>query len=255
MPKLKYTLDEYFRSPAGKGNASASQLLAVSYKDKYNRLMVRYNSTIKRRFFTDKTNYYIHLSVPSEVVPDFFYDVVFKFSPSSGSDTHSSKLDKYNVEFFSNDPAFTFTYAYAYNQAGILIEELSSKFGDVVLKTKPKERNPFGVVNFAKILYFGALYIRQHGLLMKDPYETSNLRVSNLRDFIKPIMDASEKATLRQEAQVDLEKKDVLAKHRKLKADRTANGNGKQIRYTKFTNKVKANNISTVKRVKTTRRK
>ena len=49
---------------------------------------------------------------------------------------------------------FVFTFAHVYNANGILVDELLDKVPDEVLKSKPKERNPYGVVNFAKSSIF-----------------------------------------------------------------------------------------------------
>lgn len=229
MAKLEMTLDEYGKSPAGKGNVTGSQYLAEAYKTKFEKVMLRYNGRIDHNFYTDGKSYFILLRVPSEVVSKFTYEVVFKFSPTKMTDSHSSTLKNYKVQFFSNDPAFTFTYAYVYNAHGILVDELLDKVPDEVLKTKPKERNPYGVINFAKILYFGFLYIRQHGFLEKHYYSESNLAIRNSNDFFKLILDCSTKAQLRQEGEKQAQAIDPLFKHRLLKRGVKSGGNANKV--------------------------
>lgn len=229
MAKLELTLDEYGKSPAGKGNVTGSQYLAQAYKNKFDKVMLRVNGKIDHNFYTDGTSYFILLRVPSEIVPNFTYEVVFKFSPKNMTDGHSSNLKGYTVQFFSNDPAFTFTFAYVYNQHGILVEELLEKVPSEVLKTKPKERNPYGIVNFAKILYFGFLYIRQHGFLEKHYYEDSNLAIRNAKDFFKLVIDSNTKAQLRYEAEQDAKDRDPLWKHRLEKRGVKSGGNANKV--------------------------
>ena len=101
MAKLELTLDEYGKSPAGKGNVTGSQYLAQAYKNKFDKVMLRVNGKIDHNFYTDGTSYFILLRVPSEIVPNFTYEVVFKFSPKNMTDGHSSSLKGYTVQFFS----------------------------------------------------------------------------------------------------------------------------------------------------------
>lgn len=242
MAKLEMTLDEYGKSPAGKGNVTGSQYLAEAYKKKFEKVMLRYNGKIDHNFFNDGKNYFILLRVPSEIVPKFTYEVVFKFSPKSVTDSHSSTLKNYKVQFFSNDPAFVFTFAHVYNANGILVDELLNKVPDEVLKSKPKERNPYGVVNFAKILYFGFLYIRQHGYLEKHYYEESNLVIRNAKDFFKLVTDCSTKAQLRLEGEKNARAIDPLFKHRLLKKGVKSGGNANKV--VKHIGKVRTTNTT-----------
>lgn len=262
--KLELTLDEYGKSPAGKGNVIGSQYLAQAYKEKYNKVMLRVNGKIEHKFYTDTKSYFILLKVPSEVVPKFTYDVVFKFSPAQSTDTHSNSLKNYKVQFFSNDPAFIYTFAYVYNSHGILVDELLDKIPDEVIKTKPKERNPFGVINFAKILYFGFLYIRQHGFLEKHYYEESNLTIKRDKDFFKLIMDAATKAQLRIEGEKEAKLNDPLFAKRMQKRGIKTGGNANNVvknitkSKTVITTKPSTKSgkiIKNVRKTKTTKRK
>lgn len=254
MPKLKLTLDEYIKSPAGKGNVTGSQYLAEVYKSKFESVMLRVNGNIEHKFFTENGQYFILLKVPSETVPKFTYDVVFKFSPKSNTASYTKTLHDYTIQFFSNDPAFTYTFAYVYNESGILVSELLEKLPSEVIKLRPKERNPFGVVNFAKILYFGLLYIRQHGFLDKHYFEESNLRIRSWADFSKLITPSGIKAIER----MDAANNDPLYKNRLLKRGVKSGGNANKVvkhigkvKTTITTNKRKSNHNT----VKTTKRR
>lgn len=260
--RIKLTLDEYNKSPNGKsGNTIGSQYLAAAYKEKYTKVMLRNNGHIDHNFLVDNGNYFILLRVPSEIVSKFTYEVVFKFSPSSASDAHASNLKSYNVTFFSNDPAFVFTYAHVYNNAGLIVEELIDRLPDEVIKTKPVERNPSMVINYAKILYFGYLYIKQHGFLDKHYYEESNLAIKDSGSFFKLITDSSTKLQERYEAEKDARSNDLLFKHRLDKRGVKSGGNANKV--VKNIRKVKTVNTTTktrptigkVKTTKTTKRK
>lgn len=261
--KLHLTLEEYGRSPAGKGNVMGSQLLAENYKQRFEKVMLRVNGKIDHNFYTDGDNYFILLRVPSEVVPNFTYEVVFKFIPRSGDAKHAKDLKNYEVRFFSNDPAFTFTYAHTYIEYGLLVEELENKLSTEVIKQKPKERNPFGVVNFAKILYFGFLYIKQHGYLEKHYYEASNLKINRKDDFLKLVTKSDIKAIEREEAESHLRKVDPMFKHRLERKRNDSGGNIKQTKTTKAIKRTattqskqkKSDNIRVTRTTKTTKRK
>ena len=115
------TLEEYIANPMGKNNATFTPLMRESvkksYKAKFDNVMLRENGKIGYYLYKDNKNnaYYIHLKIPSEVIENFYYDVVFKFFTSSDQDTGGGKnLEKYQVQFFSNDPAFVYTYAYVF---------------------------------------------------------------------------------------------------------------------------------------------
>lgn len=263
--KIKITLEEYAKSPIGKaGGATGSQYLAEAYKQKYEKVMLRVNGHIDHHFYTDKGNYFILLKIPSEIVPDFTYEVVFKFSPEKATDSHSSNLKNYNVQFFSNDPAFTFTYAYVYNEAGLIIDELINKLPDEVIKKKPVERNPLQVINYAKILYFGYLYIKHHGFLEKHYYEESNLVIKRESDFFNIVIPSELKALERLEAEKEARAKDPLFKHRIERKINRSGGNANKV--VKTIRKVKTVNITTkigasrkttnsIRTTKTTKRK
>ena len=240
-----------------------SQLLAENYKQRFEKVMLRVNGKIDHNFYTDGDNYFILLRVPSEVVPNFTYEVVFKFIPKTGDAKHAKDLKNYEVRFFSNDPAFTFTYAHTYIEYGLLVEELENKLSTEVIKQKPKERNPFGVVNFAKILYFGFLYIKQHGYLEKHYYDASNFKISRKDDFLKLVTKSDVKAIEREEAESHLRKVDPMFKHR---LERKRNDSGGNIKQTKTTTAIKrtattqskqkkSNNIRVTRTTKTTKRK
>ena len=246
--KLELTLTEYIKNPSGKGSSVIGRdLIKLAYTDGYNKLMVKYNSTMKHFFAKDKEDYYCLIKVPSGSITNFFYEVVFKFSPRGGSDAHATNLKDYKVTFFANDPAFMFTYAYAYNNAGLLIEEIKSKLGEEPLNVKSKERNPQEIINYAKILYYGYLYFNQHGFINKSYYEGSNFVITKEQLF-DMVMDADTKLAARQEEESKIDKSDALYKAQRTHTGARAShatGNTKQT--------MKVKNTRRTRNVKTTR--
>ena len=145
---LHITLEEYINNPYGKGNSTVPAIVREatmnSYKHKFDNLMLRENGKIKYFLFQNKeTNeYYSLVKVPSEIIPKFYYDVVIKFYATADVKDAGRSMKNYYVQFFSNDPAFNYTYAYVFNKKGLLIPELKDKISEQCLK---ESRNDYWI--------------------------------------------------------------------------------------------------------------
>lgn len=197
---MNTTYPDYINNPAIIGRSlSQYKVLARDYKERLDAVLVREAGRITyRQYKDDDDNYYIHMKVPSEVVPKFYYDVIVKFKKSV-INRFKSTLNDYDVQFFSNDPAFCFTYSYAFNKNKLLIEDFASKIGKDFLEHKAVTMNPKNSIGPVKSLYF-AYYIMQNKKLFdkKNWEKTIPYKASSL---LKNIMKAEEKIHLRQRYQ------------------------------------------------------
>lgn len=207
MKKQLITFDDYIKNPMSKENAvfSHREMYANLYKDKLDKIMVRENGEVKYFLYTDKSadKYYVYIKVPSEVVPEFYYDVIVEFSPSG---VISRSIKDYNTRFYSNDPSFVFTFAHAFNENGLFITDLQSKMSKEAIRDVAKEKNPSNQVGYVKSLYFAYLIMKDRGLFDKIKFE-SEANPFNLRDLLSKIEDADIKIEKRREAESKLKKK------------------------------------------------
>lgn len=187
---IMMTLEQYIANPMGKANAVVAsayrETIKTDYTVRFHNLMVRENGKLKYYVYrNDQDNlWFIHVKVPSEHVKGFFYDVVFKFSADPTVADGGRDLRNWYVQFFSNDPAWNYTYAYAYTQQDLIIKELSSKMDKTCMNTPAKEKNPTNMVNYSKIIYFGYLFLKERGLLKTAAlggYEQYTLRTMHSR--------------------------------------------------------------------------
>jgi hypothetical protein len=219
------TFDEYITNPMGKSNAVLSAAVREAqrkiYSTKFNNVLLRENGRIDYYMYKGKDgSYWIHIKVPSEVVNNFYYDVVMKFTASAGIAASAAKLDKYQVEFYSNDPAFVYTYAYVFLRKGLFIKELASKMSKKALRTPAKEKNPENSVGYVKSLYFAYLFMVNRDLFSKIKYVGAP--DLDKRTLLSRIEDADIKVQKRQDEgeKISKKKQDTLSKsdYNKLKA-------------------------------------
>jgi hypothetical protein len=161
---MNVSFAEYIDRPGiVKGSATNSmiRLVKADYRQRFDALYIRESALIVHKKFKDEkdNSYYIYIKMPSETVKEFFYDVVIQFKPTKAEAVLNVNLDRYNVKFFSNDPAFLFTYAYAFNKAGLLIDWLKLRLSKEALNTKPVVRNPKADTGYVKSLYFAYYFM------------------------------------------------------------------------------------------------
>ena len=174
---MKMTLEQYIQNPMGKNNAvlnsNMREAARASYTDKLNKIMLREHGNVWYRLFknTKLNKYYIYIKIPSEVVNKFYYDVVVEFYTDSDVKEAGRNLLKYYVKFYSNDPAFTFTYAYVFRRNSLFINELRYKMSNKALNEIPKEKNPNKDVGYVKSLYFAYLLIKLKNLNSLNKFE------------------------------------------------------------------------------------
>ena len=213
------TLEEYILNPMGKTNAvlnaRSREIIRMDYQKRFDNLMLRENGKVEYYLYKQpKANvYWAYIKVPSEVVKNFYYDVVIKFIPDPALSGMEQNLLKYRVQFFSNDPAFVYTYAHVFAKNNLFIKELSPRMSKKALRKEPVEKNPNKDVGYVKSLFFAYLVIKNKGLdkLKRFESETGPLDLGYLLDQIE---NADEKIDKRQAegAKVSKKKKMVLDK-------------------------------------------
>ena len=259
------TFDEYIINPMGKSNAvmsaAAREAQRKIYSNKFNNILLRENGKINYYIYKGKgAEYWIHVKVPSEVVKNFYYDVVMKFTGDASLAASAAGLDKYQVQFYSNDPAFVYTYAYVFRSKGLFISELTSKMSRKALTGRPKEKNPENLVGYVKSLYFAYLFVKQRGLFSKIKFAAAPS--IDLKYLLSQVEDADKKIQKREEegAKVSSRKKTVVSEDdmRKIKSYGVSDDalSGITVSTTKKTGvaKTTAKNSKFVKKTKSTKR-
>ena len=194
---MKMTFDDYIQNPMGRENSVISNrnMYRELYTEKFNKILLREGGRISYDTYTDGKRCFCYIKIPSEVVHKFYYDVLIEFDPPVGV-ASGNNLSNYNVKFYSNDPAFVFTFAHAFIKNGLFITDLTDKMSKEAVKTKAKEKNPKDIVGYVKSLYFAYLFMTRRGLFNKlhyvDRYDLKYLK--------RTIVNADEKVKLRQEA-------------------------------------------------------
>ena len=173
---MEMTFQQYIDNPMGKKNAVFSQrdLFRGLYTGKFDKILLREAGKINYTLYVDKKHdrYIAHIKIPSETVKNFYYDAVIMFYTEDAAVHSSNTLTGYRVKFFSNDPAFVFTYLRVFLKNDLLIEDLKPKCSKLALTKDPNERNPYQVPGYSKILYFAYLFMKSRNLFAKHMYDS-----------------------------------------------------------------------------------
>lgn len=207
---MNMTYDQYIQNPMGIKNAvfSKREMFRTMYKDKLDKILVREAGKVEYKLYQNKKEdkYYVHMKVPSEVIANFYYDVVIEFYPQSSTDTLSTSLSNYFVKFYSNDPAFVFTFAHAMYKNDLFVKDLIPKMAREALRNLARERNPKDEIGYVKSIFFAYLLMKNYSLFNKLAFKTT-VREYNKVLLLADVMQAEDKVELRQQAQNDLNKK------------------------------------------------
>jgi hypothetical protein len=198
------TLQDYINNPAGSKASVISnrKMYEDLYRDKWGKIMTRENGHIDYKLYMDKKNRCIaHLRIPSEAIDKFYYDVVFLFEDT----TAPTSLKNCTTRFFSNDPSFNYTFAYAFNKKDMCIKELKDNMSSTALKKAPKEKNPDNTIGYVKTFYFAYIYMSEKGLFNKLRFKSEAEKI-DWKVFSKLIEKTDDKIEARQQASVKKEK-------------------------------------------------
>jgi hypothetical protein len=170
------TFDEWIANPGGKGNSVITNRAMVhkNYTNQWDVIRVKENGVISYKLYTGNEDYYIHFKIPTESEDKFYYDVVIRFFPPSNDKTMTMErtLKNYQIQVYSNDPYFVFTYCYAYNSHKMFISDLKNKMSSLALTEPAKVRNPKNQIGYVKSIYFAYLEMKHLDLFSKVQWET-----------------------------------------------------------------------------------
>lgn len=220
---MNMTFNGYIDNPMGKKNAVFSQrdMFKNLYTQKLDKIILREASKFTYRLFYDssKDRYFCHVKVPSEVIEKFYYDTVIMFYSDDPMAKGQKNLNHYYAKFYSNDPAFVYTFAHAFIENEIFIEELVPKMAKKAVKDVAVVKNPSNTVGYVKSIYFAYLIMKKYSLFEKANYSTQG-KPFKLKDLLSDIMDASKKVALRQEEETKLREREKRERINKLNASR-----------------------------------
>lgn len=219
------TFQQYIDNPMGKKAAVFSQrdMYKDLYTKKYGAVLLRENGTFTTKMYYDKKKdrYFMYMKIPSEVVEKFYYDVVIEFYEISATNASDPFLNNYGVRFFSNDPAFVFTYEYVFAKNELFIKELKPKASKTALKNKPDERNPYQIPGYVKSIYFCYLHMKSRSLFNKT-YWKNYATPFNIKELLDQIESSDKKVADRQRLGEETAKKKA-AERRKKQNEEAAN--------------------------------
>ena len=254
------SFDKYIDNPSGGATVITNRnMYKDMYKSKFDKVLLRESGNIEWKVYytNDKhDSYYIYMKIPSEVIEDFYYDVVIRLFTTENKKKSNVNLREYAVEFYSNDPAFVYTFAHAFSRNNLFIKDLESKMSKTALKNMAKVKNPKDNVWYVKSLYFAYLAMERYHLFNRTILKQRGKKY-NKRELLSQITHATEKVEARQEAQKKLERektkarkierqdKDLQSKHTKTSGIIKTSSVSKT---SKITNKVKTTKRTSMKR-------
>lgn len=239
---MKITYTQYINNPLGQRNSVITNrgMYQKMYRDKLDKILLREGGRVKYKLYKGKDEYYIHFKIPSEVINKFYYDTIIEFYTDKPLVEKSPSLRDYYVRFYSNDPAFCYTFGHAFIQNEIFVKDLLPKMMTDVKKKVAKEKNPENLVGYVKSLFFAYLLIGDYGLFSKTLYDI-NGESYNKNKLLSNVEHAKDKVRKRQEEE---------EKERKQRARKKENEN----RFKTEISTKSSKSSSMIKNVRTTQR-
>lgn len=249
---MKITYTQYINNPLGEKSSVITNrgMYQKLYRDKLDKILLREGGKVKYTLYKSKENYYVHFKIPSEVVNKFYYDTIIEFYTDDPIKAKSTNLRDYYVRFYSNDPAFVYTFGYAFIKNKLFIEDLLPKMTTEAKKQEAKERNPQSLVGYVKSLFFAYLLIGDYNLFSKVLYDKSGESYSKTK-LLKQVEHAKDKIKARQEEEAKQRKekqKENKARFDNRGIQTSSSSNSNIVRTTKKVSSTKT--IGTVRRTK-----
>lgn len=259
---MKLTMEQYITNPMQSPilTATMRESMRSSYIKKFNALLLREHGVINYFLYKDEENnkYYAYFKIPSETIERFYYDTIIEFSADSDIKEAGKNLFKYNVRFYSNDPSFVYSYAYAFNKKGLFITDFVDKMSQKALRDQPKEKNPGELIGYVKTIYFAYLFMKLRSFNDIDKFK-AQASVLDMRNLIASVMTADQKLGEREDAGERLAKKKQKAKEKEKREKEAAKKKADSplsIKYTKKSGNTKTTGfVKTTKVTKRTKRK
>ena len=203
------SFDKYIDNPSGEASVITNRNMYKNlYRSKFDKVLLRENGKIEWRVYRTNDNqdsYYIYIKVPSEVIEKFYYDVVIRLFTTENKKKSNNILREYAVEFYSNDPAFVYTFAHAFSKNNLFIKDLEPKMSKSALKNVAKIKNPKDNIWYVKSLYFAYIIMERYNLFNRTILNQHSNKY-NKRELLSKITHATEKVEARQEAQAKLDR-------------------------------------------------
>ena len=202
------SFDKYIDNPSGGQVFTNRQMYKAMYKQKFDAVLVREQGQIKYvvyRSEDENDSYYIHIKVPSEVIDNFYYDVVIQLYTTDNTKKNNVNLREYGAKFYSNDPAFVYTFAHSFKQNNLFIKDLEPKMMKRALKEKAEIKNPKDNVWYVKSLYFAYLTMEKYHLFNRPMLNQHSIKYDR-RALLSKVTAADIKVADRQHEQELLEK-------------------------------------------------
>lgn len=163
------TFDNYIDNPNGSQAFTNRQMYKNLYTEKFDKLLLKAAGNIPYTLYTGSNDYYVHFKIPNEELDDFYYDVVIRLYTKKSEFKSERTLKNYDVQFYSNDPGFVYTFAYSFNKNGLFIKDLKPKMSKIALSTA-SSKNPKNDTWYVKSFYFAYLAMKHYGLFDKTSY-------------------------------------------------------------------------------------
>lgn len=256
---MKLTMEQYITNPMQSPilTATMRESMRSSYIKKFNALLLREHGVINYFLYKDEENnkYYAYFKIPSETIERFYYDTIIEFSADSNIKEAGKNLFKYNVRFYSNDPSFVYSYAYAFNKKGLFITDFTDKMSQKALREQPKEKNPGELIGYVKSIYFAYLFMKLRSFNDIDKFK-AQASVLDMRNLVASVMPADQKLGEREDAGERLAKKKQKAKEKEKRQQEANKKKADSLLAIKYTKKIGGNTKTTgfVKTTKVTKR-
>lgn len=209
------SFDKYIDNPSGGATVITNRnMYKDMYKSKFDKVLLRESGNIEWKVYyanDGEDSYYIYMKIPSEVIEKFYYDVVVRLFTTENKKKSNVNLREYAVEFFSNDPAFVYTFAHAFRKNNLFIKDLEPKMSRTALKDVAKVKNPKDNVWYVKSLYFAYLVMERYHLFNRNILKQHSNKY-NKKELLSKITHATEKIEARQEAEKKLNEDKAKAK-------------------------------------------
>lgn len=215
---IEMTFNKYMDNPSsGTSTFTNRSMYREMYKNKFDILLVKEQGRILYKIYktgNGTDSYFIHFKIPSEKTPNLYYDVVIELWTKKNELKSSASLRMYNVRFYSNDQAFIFAFAYAFNKNGLFIKELKDKMNKTALTVVAEQRNPKSEIWYVKSLCFAFFAMEKYGLFSRPMLNQHALKY-NHSEFLKAIMHSDDKIEEYKKIQLEIRANAIKEKREK----------------------------------------
>ena len=193
---MQITFNRYMDNPSTSTSVYTTRSMYKNmYQQKFDALMVRTNGQILYKLYNcadAHDTHYVHIKIPSEQLPNLFYDVVVKLYTDKNELKDNATFREHYVKFFSNDHAFVYTFAHAFNKHGLFITELKDKMSKRALTDKAEIHNPKDDIWYVKSLVFAYYVMHRNNLFARSIFKQIG-RNFVIAEFLKNIASVEQK--------------------------------------------------------------